>query len=164
MTYVSLQDIVFAASYAPLLGHVTQNQWTPNLISFDAGNVYKSTSYYVQQLFSLNRGDSFLPTTPTRGDPDGTIFWSVTSQSSPLAYIIKVANTDTSSATNVTFELPAAVASQGTLVQLSGSVNASNTPDTPDAVVPSSSTIDVAQTLAFSAPALSLSIITVPLA
>ncbi|KZV72980.1 glycoside hydrolase family 51 protein [Peniophora sp. CONT] len=157
-------DIVFAASYAPLLGHVTENQWTPNLITFDAGNVYKSTSYYVQQLFSLNRGDSYLPTTPTHGDPNGTVFWSVVSQDSPSAYIIKVANTDISSVANVIFQFPAAVSAQGTLVQLSGPANASNTPDTPDAVVPVSSTIDVAQTLEFSAPALSLSVITVPLA
>ncbi|VDC07497.1 unnamed protein product [Peniophora sp. CBMAI 1063] len=157
-------DIVFAASYAPLLGHVTENQWTPNLLSFDAGNVYKSTSYYVQQLFSLNRGDSYLPTEPFRGDPNGTIFWSVVSQSSPSAYIIKVANTDESAAANITFQLPEAVASQATLVQLSGPANASNTPETPDAVVPVSSTIDVAQNLEFSAPALSLSVIIVPLA
>ncbi|THH32552.1 hypothetical protein EUX98_g1638 [Antrodiella citrinella] len=42
-------DIVFAASYAPLLQHVNSTQWTPDLISFDAGQVYKSTSFYTQK-------------------------------------------------------------------------------------------------------------------
>ncbi|THG96501.1 hypothetical protein EW026_g5341 [Hermanssonia centrifuga] len=42
-------DIVFAASYAPLLQHVNSTQWTPDLISFDAGSVIRSTSFYVQK-------------------------------------------------------------------------------------------------------------------
>ncbi|KZP01949.1 glycoside hydrolase family 51 protein, partial [Athelia psychrophila] len=80
-------DIVFAASYAPLLGHVNGSQWTPNLIGFDAGAVILSTSYYVQQLFSLNRGDVYLPSTlPTSG---GTLQWSVTKQNSTNDVFIK---------------------------------------------------------------------------
>ncbi|KZT22850.1 glycoside hydrolase family 51 protein, partial [Neolentinus lepideus HHB14362 ss-1] len=43
-------DIVFAASYAPLLQNIASSQWTPDLVSFDAGTVYKSISYYVQQV------------------------------------------------------------------------------------------------------------------
>ncbi|KAG9224594.1 hypothetical protein CCMSSC00406_0002255 [Pleurotus cornucopiae] len=69
-------DIVFAAAYAPLLGHVSNSQWTPNLVGFDSGQVFKSTSYYVQQLFSLNKGTEYLPSTlPSR---NGTVFWGVT--------------------------------------------------------------------------------------
>lgn len=40
------------------------------------------------QLFSVNRGDEYLPSTlPT---PSGTLFWSVVRQNSPEAVIIKV--------------------------------------------------------------------------
>jgi alpha-N-arabinofuranosidase len=37
-------------------------QWTPNLIWVDNLRTYGTPSYYVQQLFSRNRGDVILPT------------------------------------------------------------------------------------------------------
>src|SRR5690606_21034479 len=54
-------DVVRLASYAPLFGHVDAWQWTPNLIWVDNLRVYGTPNYYVQQLFSLNRGDVVLP-------------------------------------------------------------------------------------------------------
>jgi hypothetical protein len=36
-------------------------QWTPDLIWCDNLGVYGTPSYYVQQLFCLNRGDAVLP-------------------------------------------------------------------------------------------------------
>ncbi|KAI0321490.1 alfa-L-arabinofuranosidase precursor [Amylostereum chailletii] len=154
-------DIVFAASYAPLLGHVTQNQWTPNLLSFDAGTVIKSTSYYVHQLFSLNRGDSYLPS--TLPSASGTLFWSVTKQNAPAAFIIKISNTVAASA-DLVFQLPSAVASRGTAQILAGSQTASNTAANASAVAPEKSTIPTAQNLTFTAPGFSVSVLTVPVA
>lgn len=49
-------DIVSMAAYAPLFAHVKDWQWTPNLIWFDNAESYATPSYYVQKLFSLNRG------------------------------------------------------------------------------------------------------------
>ncbi|KAI0318080.1 alfa-L-arabinofuranosidase precursor [Amylostereum chailletii] len=151
-------DIVFAASYAPLLGHVTQNQWTPNLISFDAGTVIKSTSYY---LFSLNRGDSYLPS--TLPSASGTLFWSVTKQNSPAAFIVKISNTAAASA-DLVFQLPSAVASSGTAQILTGTRTASNTAANANAVTPEKSTISTSQNLSFTAPGFSVSVLTVPFA
>jgi alpha-L-arabinofuranosidase len=56
-------DVVTIASYAPLLVNVNPggSQWPTNLIGYDALNSYGSPSYYVQQMFSLNRGDVVLP-------------------------------------------------------------------------------------------------------
>jgi alpha-L-arabinofuranosidase len=54
-------DVVRLASYAPLSAHVEGWQWTPNLIWFDNLRAYGTPSYYVQQLFSRNRGDRVLP-------------------------------------------------------------------------------------------------------
>jgi alpha-L-arabinofuranosidase len=54
-------DVVCMASYAPLFAHVTGWQWTPDLIWFDNARVYKTPNYYVQQLFSLNRGTHSAP-------------------------------------------------------------------------------------------------------
>lgn len=56
-------DVVELACYAPLFGNMTQNQWTPDLIWFNNQTVYGSVNYYVQQMFSVNRGITELPTT-----------------------------------------------------------------------------------------------------
>jgi alpha-L-arabinofuranosidase len=56
-------DIVAMASYAPLFVNLNHRKWNPDLINFDSTSVYGLPSYYVQQLFSQNRGDVILPTT-----------------------------------------------------------------------------------------------------
>ncbi|KAI0795426.1 glycoside hydrolase [Abortiporus biennis] len=152
-------DIVFAASYAPLLQHVNGSQWTPDLISFDAGTVYKSTSFYVQKLFSLNRGDEYIPSTlPSR---TGTLFWSITRATAAGNLQIKVVNT-ASTAGSLSFQLPFNnVASTGTLQVLTGPETASNTPETPNAVLPVTSTISTGKTINYSPAPFSVSVITV---
>ncbi|HWV99331.1 MAG TPA: alpha-L-arabinofuranosidase C-terminal domain-containing protein [Candidatus Acidoferrum sp.] len=55
-------DVVRMASYAPLFAHVDGWQWTPDLIWCDNLRVYGTPNYYVQQLFSRNRGEFVLPT------------------------------------------------------------------------------------------------------
>lgn len=54
-------DVVVMSAYAPLLAHVDAWQWTPNLIWFDNLRSVATANYYVQQLFSRNRGDTVLP-------------------------------------------------------------------------------------------------------
>jgi len=148
-------DIVFAASYAPLLGHVANSQWTPNLIAFDSGTVYRSTSYYVQKLFSNNVGDEYLPSTLPIAD--GTLFWSVTRRSSPHEILIKISNSAETTA-DLFFILPPsiAVANVAQAEILTGPISASNTPNTPNIVVPHTTTVAVGQTFNYTAPALSV--------
>lgn len=54
-------DIVEMSAYAPLFAHTDAWQWTPNLIWFNNSQVLKTPSYYVQQLFSGNRGTHIVP-------------------------------------------------------------------------------------------------------
>ena len=54
-------DVVRMASYAPLFANTEAWQWTPDLIWVDSLNLYATPNYYVQQLFSRNRGDEVLP-------------------------------------------------------------------------------------------------------
>ena len=49
-------DIVYMASYAPLFGNVNAWQWRPDLIWFDNLKSVGTPNYYVQKLFSTNRG------------------------------------------------------------------------------------------------------------
>jgi alpha-N-arabinofuranosidase len=55
-------DVVRMASYAPLFANTEAWQWTPDLIWVNSLQVYATPNYYVQQLFSRNRGDVVLPT------------------------------------------------------------------------------------------------------
>jgi len=54
-------DVVQMASYAPLFAHVDGWQWAPDLIWFDNLHSYATPNYYVQQLFSINKGSIVVP-------------------------------------------------------------------------------------------------------
>ena len=58
-------DVVVMHCYAPLLVNVNPGgrQWAVNLIGYDALTSFGSPSYYVQKMFSNNRGDVVLPAT-----------------------------------------------------------------------------------------------------
>jgi len=54
-------DVVIMGCYAPLFVNVNHKRWPINLINFDSSRVFGLPSYYVQKLFSENRGDRVLP-------------------------------------------------------------------------------------------------------
>ena len=54
-------DMVVMASYAPLFVNLNHRAWNPDLINYDSSRWYGLPSYYVQQMFSVNRGDRTLP-------------------------------------------------------------------------------------------------------
>ncbi|WP_423442711.1 alpha-L-arabinofuranosidase C-terminal domain-containing protein [Limisphaera sp. VF-2] len=56
-------DVVAMASYAPLLGKRGRTQWNPNLIYFSNTQILRTINYYVQQLFSVHAGDTYLSAT-----------------------------------------------------------------------------------------------------
>lgn len=56
-------DVVNMASYAPLFAHIDGWQWTPDLIWVNNLQSYGTPDYYVQQLYSLNKGTKVVPIT-----------------------------------------------------------------------------------------------------
>lgn len=59
-------DVVEMASYAPLFANLNGFQWLPDMIYYDSARaLFGTPSYYVQELFSQNRGDVILPVTAT---------------------------------------------------------------------------------------------------
>lgn len=62
-------DVVEMASYAPLFVHVNDRKWNPDAIGFDSASSFGTPSYYVQQLFSLNRPDTIVPVTLAGAEP-----------------------------------------------------------------------------------------------
>lgn len=93
-------DVVRMASYAPLFGHAEAWQWTPNLIWCDNLRVYGTPNYYVQLLFSRNRGDVVLPldlfdgnaTGATPADRPRRLFASAVLDERSHEVILKVVN------------------------------------------------------------------------
>lgn len=55
--------VVEMASYAPLFAHVDAWQWAPDMIWVDNLQVYGSPDYFVQKLFSLNKGTEVISMT-----------------------------------------------------------------------------------------------------
>lgn len=53
-------DIVTMTSYAPLFAHADGWQWTPDLIWFNNLKSYATPNYYVQKLFSNNKGTDLI--------------------------------------------------------------------------------------------------------
>jgi alpha-L-arabinofuranosidase A len=89
-------DVVEMATYAPLFAHVEGWQWRPDLIWFDNSNSARTSSYYVQQLYGLNRGDRVLPLTldgkPIAGlEGQNGLFASAVLDKGDI--VVKVANT-----------------------------------------------------------------------
>ncbi|KAI9642031.1 hypothetical protein NHQ30_009902 [Ciborinia camelliae] len=121
-------DIVKMASYAPLFEHFDMAEWSPDLagLNADPGSLTGSASYYVQQIFSVHRGDTILPVTSSVGF--GPLYW-VASRTTAGLYYVKIANYGTSSQ-NVTVTIPGATsASAGAnLVTFTGAATASNYP------------------------------------
>ena len=53
--------VVNMASYAPLFAHIDGWQWTPDLIWVNNLQSYGTPNYYVQKLFSTNKGTNVVP-------------------------------------------------------------------------------------------------------
>ena len=91
-------DIVHMATYAPLFAHVEGWQWRPDAIWFDNLRSFKSVSYYVQQLFAMNKGTNVLSLTmngkPVAGQEgqDG-LFASSVFDAATGEVVVKVVNT-----------------------------------------------------------------------
>ncbi|MTH16557.1 alpha-L-arabinofuranosidase C-terminal domain-containing protein [Flavobacterium sp. LC2016-01] len=56
-------EVVNMTSYAPLMAHEEAWQWTPDMIWFNNLTAFGSANYYVQQLFSTNKGTDLLAIT-----------------------------------------------------------------------------------------------------
>lgn len=88
-------DVVNMASYAPLLAHVDGWQWSPDLIWFDNLQSYGSPNYYVQKLFSNNRGSYVVPVEMNKQVMAGqdSLYASACIDKGTNELIIKIANT-----------------------------------------------------------------------
>jgi alpha-L-arabinofuranosidase len=92
-------DVVQMCSYAPLFAHVGAWQWRPDLIWFDNLNSMATPSYYVQKLFSTNKGTEVVAITendkPITGND--SLYSSAVIDKQKGELIIKIVNTASTS-------------------------------------------------------------------
>jgi len=153
-------DIVNMASYAPLFAKKDHTQWKTDMIFFDNSNICLTPNYYVQQQFSLNRGDYYFDNVVQKEARDTTLAASCVQDSKTGDVILKIVNAgNAAKPIKVNLAPFKKFAPEAALLVLSGPADAENTLENPGNVVPVQSSIQVSKTFEYSAPAISLSVI-----
>jgi alpha-N-arabinofuranosidase len=134
-------DLIVMQCYAPLFVNVNPGarQWRPDLIGYDALNVYGSPSYYAISMFSQNHGDSILKTSVA----NPPLHYSVTKDTKTGAIYLKIVNTESMpKPVEITLRGVASLASDATAITLSApGPSDSNSIDNPGHVVPVTTTV-----------------------
>ena len=142
-------DVVEMATYAPLFAHVEGWQWRPDAIWYDNLRMFKSVSYYVQQLYAMNKGSHVLSLTmnkkPVAGQPgqDG-LFASAVFEQSTGEVIVKVVNTsDKVQPVSIQLQGIKGAATAKTITLCHTGMDDENTLDNPEKIIPQSGICDV---------------------
>ena len=135
-------DLVHMATYAPLLAHVEGWQWRPDMVWFDNTRMFKSVSYYVQQMYARNKGTHVLQLTmdkqPVAGqDGQDGLFASAVWDKDAQEVVVKVVNTSDQAQPVTLSLLGMKNASAASTLSLScPDMNAENTLDQPERIMP----------------------------
>ena len=142
-------DIVHMATYAPLFAHVEGWQWRPDAIWYDNLRMFKSVSYYVQQLYAMNKGTNVLKLTmnkkPVAGQPgqDG-LFASSVWDATTGEVIVKVVNTgDQAQPINIQLQGIKGARTANTITLCHDGMDDENTLDEPEKIIPQPGTCQV---------------------
>jgi alpha-N-arabinofuranosidase len=134
-------DLVVMQCYAPLFVNVNPGarQWRPDLIGYDALNVYGSPSYYAIRMFSRNHGDAILKTSVA----NPPLHYSVTKDTKTGDICLKIVNTQaTPKPVRITLRGLASLAPDATAITLSApGPGESNSIDNAAHVVPVTTTV-----------------------
>ncbi|MGD0813339.1 MAG: alpha-L-arabinofuranosidase C-terminal domain-containing protein [Verrucomicrobiota bacterium] len=134
-------DLIVMQCYAPLLVNVNPGarQWRPDLIGYNALNVYGSPSYHASAMFSRNHGDTILKTAVA----NPPLHYSATEDAKTGAIYLKIVNTESMpKPVEITLRGLASLASEATAITLSGSGPAeSNSIEDPTHIVPVTTTV-----------------------
>ena len=158
-------DVVSMASYAPLFAHITDWQWTPDLIWFDNAGSYATPNYYVQQLFSLNKGTETVPLL-SKGQPltGQDSCWGTACMDEPSGdLIMKLVNPSGQAMQRTIVLEDARLHGMGTLTTLAGAdPGIVNSIAVPAAIVPVAEKIDIkGKKIPLTLPAYSLVVVRV---
>ena len=147
-------DIVHMTTPAPLFAHVDGWQWRPDQIWYDQTQMFRTVSYYVQQMYATNKGTHVLSLTtqkqqgkkqvavPVAGqEGQNGLFASAAFDQNAGEVIIKVANTSKTTQP-VTLNLKDMTATSATTLTLSHSgMDDENSIQRPDLITPKQGSI-----------------------
>ena len=158
-------DVVQMASYAPLFAHVEAWQWRPDLIWFDNLRAVGTPNYYVQKLFSANKGTQVVPILQSGAVLAGkdSLYASATIDAAAKQVILKIVNVS-AHAQSLQINLQGVQAAKGAAQQqvLTANTLAINTLDDPGKVVPVTHPLTAGNRLAINAAPASLNVIAIP--
>lgn len=139
-------DVVQMASYAPLFAHIDGWQWAPDLIWVNNLQSYGTPDYYVQKLFSLNKGSKVVPISLNNDVVAGqdSLYASACIDAATNELIIKVVNASDKPQVN-TLQLDGVkkLSAKGKLTVMQSDLTALNSFDSPTNVAPVESTIAI---------------------
>lgn len=139
--------VVHMSSYAPLFAHVDGWQWKPDLIWVDNLNAYGTPDYYVQKLFSLNKGTHVVPITLNNDVVAGqdSLYASAVVDKATNELVIKIVNASGREKVNtLSIEGVKKLAAKGTLIVMQeNDLTKMNTIERPQDVAPAETTMDV---------------------
>ncbi len=135
--------VVNMASYAPLFAHVDGWQWTPDLIWVNNLHAYGTADYYVQQLYSKNKGSQVVPITLKNDVVAGqdSLYASACIDTATKELILKIVNSSgTEQASVLTLEGIKKIAPDAKLIVLqNNNLAAENSIENPQVISPKES-------------------------
>ncbi|MBS7284982.1 MAG: carbohydrate binding domain-containing protein [Prevotella sp.] len=140
-------DVVHMTAYAPLFAHVDGWQWRPDLIWYDNTRMFKTVSYYVQQMYATNKGTNVLKMTmdnkPVAGqEGQNGLFASAVVDKAENIVIVKVINTSKEKQSVSINLLGLKGAAQAETITLThNEMDAENTLDEPEKITPKTGTV-----------------------
>ena len=139
--------VVNMASYAPLFAHVDGWQWTPDLIWVNNLESYGTPDYYVQQMYTLNKGNKVVPVTLNNEVVAGqdSLYATAAIDTVKREVIIKVVNASAKPQENtIILEGAGKTAAQATVISMqSNDLLAVNSFTSPTNISPKTSVMNV---------------------
>jgi len=149
-------DVVVMASYAPLLAREGMQQWTPDLIWYNAREVLLTPNYHVQQMFASTAGDQVVA---SEMDSRNKLIYHVVTRTADRLYV-KLVNVS-AYADKMTVNLANVPDGMGAVTCLTGEKNDINTFQNKERIAPRTNEVTLENgALTIELPAYSATILT----
>lgn len=126
-------DVVIMACYAPLFARLGYTQWSPDLIWFNGEKSYGTPSYYVQQMYSCDRGTATLATDWTKEQEEKEqVYFSAVQEANGTA-ILKAVNASGEAKTVI---VEGVCGCRAVITEISGDPSQCNTICEPENIAP----------------------------
>lgn len=153
-------DIVMMASYAPLLAKIGYTQWKTDMVFFDNVNISPTPNYYVHKMFMNNPGDIYYEGIISKNENDTTLAASCVRDSKSGDIILKLVNAgNEQKMMNIDLSGFKKINKEVELTILTGDLDAENSIENPNNVIPSASSMKIKTKFEYEAPAQSLTVL-----